>query len=154
MIEEGYDVGFDLALLNPIRLTENEIRLVERNGQYLISESDFESVFFNYNSELNGYEILNLIAEAHNIKSNDIIIMMSEGKAMDANMVAKKALVNKVNNQDNDLSYTIERLKAKLSRLQFKLKETNPATEDHYKLKKEIISTENAIKSLLKINKK
>ena len=153
MIDEGYEVGFDLALLSPIKLTENEVRLVERNGQYLISESDFESVVFNYNNELNGYEILNIIAEAHDINSNDIVIMVSEGKVMDANLVAKKALTNKINNQDNDIDYTIGRLKAKLSRLQFKLKETNPATDLHYKIKKEIVNTEEAIKSLVRLNK-
>ena len=144
MIEEGYNVGFDLGLYDAIRLNENDVRLFKRNETYLLPESDFESVFFNYNGELNEYEILNKIAEAHNIDSNNIVVMMTEGKVSDTNLVIKKAM-NKYSEAIN-ITNSNNRLKGQLARLEYEIDKISEDSKEYLQLQSEI----SRIKKLLK----
>lgn len=92
---ETISESIEFEEFDPIVLTEDEVRLVMRGDKYLISESDFESVCFNYLGEKNGYEVLNTIAESHDIDVNDLYIMMSEGQVANSKVNVNKAMAKK-----------------------------------------------------------
>lgn len=92
---EAVSESVDFEEFDPIVLTEDEVRLVPRGEKYLISESDFESVCFNYLGEKNGYQVLEAIAEAHDIESGDIVVMMSEGEIVNPKVKVNKGVNRK-----------------------------------------------------------
>jgi hypothetical protein len=82
------DLGFDFV--EPIAFSEDHVRLFPRGDKFLISESDFESVCYNYLGQKDGYQVLETIAESHNIDSDDIIIFLAEGEVQEPDVQIKK----------------------------------------------------------------
>ena len=78
--------------VRPLAFKPENARLFSTgNGEYLITESDLECVFNYYNQNIDGYETVRKIAEAHNISPNQIRVYLSEGVVSNPNVHLKKA---------------------------------------------------------------
>ena len=130
--EENTDI--EVSIFNPIKLNENEVRIVEQYGKYLISESDYESLCYNYAGKLNGYEVLDLVAESHNIDPDDLYVMIAEGESV-SKKGCKKAMSCK---GSSDPKCCDKRKEAKIARLQAQLKDTASGSATAKELRRKI----------------
>jgi hypothetical protein len=92
------DVDFNVNLFDPIAFSEDHVRIHSRGDHYLISESDFEAVCFNYLGEKNGYQVLETIAESHGIDVDNLVVFLAEGETSNPNVSVKKGKSNKGGN--------------------------------------------------------
>ncbi len=103
----------DLTLFKPIAFGESNVRITTQQGKSLISESDFEAVCHHYKGRFSAEEIIEMIAECHQIKTDDLYVMMTESEAMAGNV---KIAVSTIGNSNPDLEHN--RSMIKMARLQ------------------------------------
>lgn len=105
----------DVSLYEPITFSEEAVRVVDRGGEKLISESDFESVFYHYDGEKSGEDILATIAESHGLDASEIVIMLTEGEMAKPSPVKKG--IAKGSGISSGIKMQIKRLRQQLSLL-------------------------------------
>lgn len=120
----------DVSLYEPITFSEDAVRVVDRDGIKLISESDFESVFHHYQGNKSGEDIIVSIAESHGVDPDDIVIMLTEGEVGKPTSPVKKGIA-----KGGGISAGI---KSQMARIRQQLSNLPPASPSAKMKKKEL----------------
>lgn len=81
--------GCSESFVEPISFSESEARLFPRGNEYLLMESDLQAVSNYFLESKDGYQVLEAIAEAHNIDASEIRVLVNESELFGGKKVKK-----------------------------------------------------------------